>query len=142
MMRFASRLFGIITFGSSLLLISVSGYNRGIQVEGEVVKGEVIEKPLVQTAKDGCIVFHGKLLEITHKSPVTCHGFPSEQLLDDPVKARYFQVFIPACPTPDGYDKLSDQLNRIIASVGALNRQKSTFKHFRKRHLLHHFLQD
>src|SRR6476620_3652772 len=130
MMRFASRLFGIITFSSTLLLFSVSGYNRGIQVKGEVVKGEITEKPLVQTAKDGCIIFHGKLLKITDKSPVSCHGFPSEQLLDDPIKARYFQVFIPACSTPDRYGKLSNKLNRIVASVRALNRQRSGFQHF------------
>src|SRR3954470_17920049 len=99
MMRFASRLFGVIAFGSPLLLFSVPGYNRGIQVKGEVVKGEVIEKPLVQTAKDGCIIFHSKLLKITDKSPMSCHGFPSKQLLEDSIKACYFQVFIPACST-------------------------------------------
>src|SRR3978361_182292 len=126
MMRLSTTLFRVVTCCRTLL-ITIPCNDGRIQIQCEVVKGQLIEKPLIQKGENICIVLHRKLLEIAYKSPASSHLFPAKHLLYYAIKTSYFQVLIPACTTPNRYHKLNNKLYWIISTVRSLQRQRTIF---------------
>src|SRR5690606_24663061 len=92
MVRIPSRFFGIVSF-SGPLLVSVTGKDRRVKIQGIVVKMKVAEKPLVCLLENplvGCLV---KLLKIALEGTVAGHLLPSEYFPDHLIAACDFKVF-------------------------------------------------
>lgn len=139
-MGVSARFLRVIAFAGTLLL-PISGQDRGVKVQGVVVKLKLAEKPAIKRLKDPLVCSLVELFKVALKSPVPGHSLPAEQLADHFVTAGDLGLSETVGPAPDAYQKLQHQLPGRIAPIGALGRHGKTAQYRFEIHGSEHLTQ-